>query len=99
MAEAQRLHPGLKSDALVRFALRANVVQSIEDLFRRSSVARKLVREGKVEVVGAVYDLETGEVTWLGPHPRQAALVREVGKEESFGMSTPGMSAPGAVAH
>jgi carbonic anhydrase len=99
VAEAQRMHPGLKSDALVRFALRANVIQSIEELFRRSGTTRRLVREGKVVIVGAVYDLETGEVTWLGPHPRQAALVREAGKEESPGQSTPGTSAHGAVTH
>jgi carbonic anhydrase len=99
VAEARRLHPGLKSDPLVRFALRANVIQSIEDLFRRSGTARDLVREGKVVVVGAVYDLESGEVTWLGPHPRQAVLVREVGKEESPSRRSAGTLAPGAPSH
>jgi carbonic anhydrase len=97
--EAQRLHPGMKPNALVPFALRTNVIQSIEQLFRRSGTARRLVREGKVVVVGAVYDLETGEVTWLGPHIRQAMLVKEVGKEDSPGQSTPAASAHGAAGH
>jgi hypothetical protein len=25
--------------------------------------------------VGAIYDIATGKVKWLGPHPQQAALV------------------------
>jgi carbonic anhydrase len=85
---AQRVHPGMKPNALVPFALRENVLQSIEGLFRRSGTARRLVREGKVAVVGAVYDIETGEVSWLGPHLRQAALVKEGGAEDSSGRST-----------
>jgi len=97
--EAQRLHPGMKPDALVPFALRTNVMQSIEDLFRRSGMVRNLVREGKIAVLGAVYDLETGEVTWLGPHIRQAALVKEAGNEDSSGQSTPAASVHGAAAH
>jgi carbonic anhydrase len=99
VAEAQRLHPGLKSDALVRFALRANVVQSIEDLFRRSGMARTLVREGKLTVVGAIYDLETGEVTWTGPHPRQGALVRDLGTEEAPGQGGANTPAHATVVH
>ncbi len=80
VAEARRLHPGLGPAALVPYALRANVVQSIQDLLSRSEIARRLVREGTLVILGAVYDLETGEVTWLGPHPRQAALLKEGGK-------------------
>jgi carbonic anhydrase len=80
---AEKLHPGMAPDALVPFALRTNVLQSIEDLLRRSEVVRELVREGKLAVVGAVYDLETGDVSWLGPHPRQAVLLKEGGKGDA----------------
>jgi carbonic anhydrase len=99
VADAKRLHPGLSPDALVPFALRANVIRSIEDLLRRSATARRLVREGKVLIVGAVYDLETGEVTWLGPHPRQATLVKEDEKEAVGGEGTKGGPLHGALAH
>jgi len=27
--------------------------------------------------VGALYDIETGKVSWLGPHPRQFELIRK----------------------
>jgi carbonic anhydrase len=74
---AQQYHPGMKPDELVPFALRTNVLQSIEDLFQRSGVTRARVREGKLTVVGAIYDIDDGAVTWLGPHPRQASLVKE----------------------
>lgn len=96
---AQRIHPGMKPNALVPFALRENVLQSIEGLFRRSGTARRLVREGKIAVVGAVYDLETGEVSWLGPHLRQAVLVKEGGADGSSGASAAGAPAHGASAH
>jgi carbonic anhydrase len=99
VAEAQRMHPGLKPDVLVPFALRINVIQSIEELLRRSGLARRLVREGRVVIVGAVYDLETGEVTWLGPHPRQAVLVREGEKERAGSEETMNGRAYGAVTH
>jgi carbonic anhydrase len=99
VADAKRLHPGLSPDALVPFALRANVIRSIEDLLRRSATARRLVREDKVLIVGAVYDLETGEVTWLGPHPRQATLLKEDEKEASAGEGTKGGPLHGTLAH
>jgi carbonic anhydrase len=99
VAEAQRLHPRMDPEPLVTFALRANVLQSIEDLLRRSEVARDLVREGKVSVVGAVYDIESGEVTWLGSHPRQIALLKENGTGANGGVehgSAPGQASESA---
>ena len=59
----------------------------------------RLLREGKIAVVGAVYDVETGEVSWLGPHLRQAALVKEGGAEESSDQSSSGAPAHATSAH
>lgn len=47
-----------------REAERRNVQHSIERLLANETLAA-LVDTGKVEVCGAIYDIETGRVTWL----------------------------------
>lgn len=42
-----------------------NVKKTIEDIRHQSSTLRKLEKEGKIKIVGANYDVETGVVTWL----------------------------------
>lgn len=42
-----------------------NVQKTIEDIRHKSSTLRKLEKEGKIKIVGANYDVETGIVTWL----------------------------------
>lgn len=74
---ARRLHPGLKGEALLAAAVEENVWCSIESLFERSAAVRAAAAAGKLRVVGAVYDLGTGSVRWLGEHPRQAQFVAE----------------------
>jgi carbonic anhydrase len=68
--------PGAKGDTLVNAAIDANVLQSIADLLVRSPDARELVAAGKAKVVGAVYDIHTGSVRWLGEHPHQSQLLQ-----------------------
>ena len=63
------------TEELIPKAIQANVWQSIEDVLRESSVVREKILAGRVSILGAVYDLEAGKVTWLGPHPAQEALV------------------------
>lgn len=42
-----------------------NIRQSLEDIRHQSSTLRKLEKDGKIKIVGANYDVETGVVTWL----------------------------------
>lgn len=42
-----------------------NVKSAIEDIRQKSSTLKKLEDEGKIKIVGANYDVETGEVHWL----------------------------------
>lgn len=42
-----------------------NVINAIDDIRKQSSTLRKLEEEGKIKIVGANYDVETGVVTWL----------------------------------
>lgn len=50
---------------LISAAVRENVKNSYEELIKRSSFISAGMKEGKVMVVGAVYNSDTGEVTWL----------------------------------
>lgn len=42
-----------------------NVKNAIEDIRKQSSTLKRLEEEGKIKIVGANYDVETGVVTWL----------------------------------
>ena len=60
---------GTKPDAgnadHVALVVEANVRQTVKDITSRSSVMAELIESGDLKVVGAVYDLATGKVTWL----------------------------------
>jgi carbonic anhydrase len=52
------------------------VWQAIEDILVTSKEIREAVGKGELKVVGALYDIETGVVTFMGMHYRQEQLVR-----------------------
>jgi carbonic anhydrase len=80
--QARRENPRSSGEPLFSAAVRCNVWRSIQDLLSRSSEVRELVSAGKVQVVGAVYDIESGAVSWLGSHPEQASLCLSAGSHE-----------------
>ena len=90
--QARAQYPELKPDQLAPIAIRLNVMNTIENLITGSDEIRGLANTGKLEIVGAVYDLTSGRVQFLGEHPRQTALLG--GKGE---MNTAKASAPAAV--
>ncbi len=59
----------------VPVAIQLNVWQQIESLLTRSSLVRNHAAAGKVEVMGAVYDIASGKVVWLGKHPDMDRLL------------------------
>ncbi|PLX11983.1 MAG: hypothetical protein C0594_02935, partial [Marinilabiliales bacterium] len=67
---------------LLATAVKYNVWQSIEDLYEVSPVTAERVKEGKLLVVGAIYNLETGKVEWLGKHPNESSLLSHAGHSE-----------------
>ncbi|MGB8993274.1 MAG: carbonic anhydrase [Desulfobaccales bacterium] len=75
VAKARETNPEAAEGALLAAAIKANVWQAIEDLLQQSPIIRDKVREGKIQVLGALYDLDTGQVQWLGAHPEQDKLV------------------------
>ncbi len=69
-------HPDAHGDEIIDYAIEENVWQGINDLFMKSPSTRNLVREGKVKVVGAIYDVGTGKVAWLPTDKVDAILDR-----------------------
>ena len=62
---AESAHPAVYGDAIIPYAIEENVWLGITDLFMKSPATRELVKAGKAKVVGAIYDVGTGKVTWL----------------------------------
>jgi carbonic anhydrase len=75
VARAREENPGAAGEALLEAAIKDNVWQAMEDMLRLSPLIREKVRDGQAQVVGALYDLDSGQVQWLGPHPDQEKLV------------------------
>jgi carbonic anhydrase len=69
-------NPKLEGDAVIPAAIEENVWQGIEDLFLRSPAVRELVKNRKVKVIGAVYDVESGKVNWLS-EPKVAEILAQ----------------------
>lgn len=82
VARAKAMNPGLSGDGLVEEAVKANVWQTISDLFRSSHAVRDRVKAGKLKVIGALYDIESGKVAWMGPHPEQDTLIAKHAKKD-----------------
>lgn len=72
---ARQANPGITGNPLMAAAVEANVWLSIETLFHRSDAVRTHVAQGQLQVVGAIYDLASGQVRWLGEHPEQKRLL------------------------
>jgi len=64
-AVARSKAKGLTGDALIADAIIENVRESISLLLKNSEEISHLVHEGKVKVVPALYNIETGKVDWL----------------------------------
>lgn len=77
---ASRLHPELKGEAVIPAATEENVWQGMEDLFMRSPAVREMVKSGKVKVVGGIYDVATGKVSWL-PEEKGSLILAAVEKD------------------
>lgn len=80
---ARKQNPNADAAELVELSVRENVWQTIFDLYKTSPELVGMVEAKKLMVVGAVLDIRTGQVDWLGEHPWQDALVSAFAKPES----------------
>lgn len=69
--------PNLTGDELIAAVIKQNVWTSIEDLIKKSPISALRIQSNQLKVVGAIYDLETGLVEWIGEHPNQDELLIE----------------------
>ncbi len=60
---------------LVNLTIKENVFQTISDIISKSKIIGHLIEEKKLQVVGAIYDIETGRIEWLGNHPDEKKLI------------------------
>lgn len=73
-------HHDLSGDEFLAAAVEANVRQTIEELLRTSETIQQKVENHELSLIGAVYDIETGKVEWIGPHPHQSGILAESSK-------------------
>lgn len=68
--------PGLAGQELVDECAKENVFRQIETLIKECSIVRNAINHGMLTVVGSFYDLQDGDVNWLGKHPEERTLVK-----------------------
>ncbi len=73
---ARKLDPKATGEALIPLAIEANVFETVKTLLVSSEELRHLVHDGKLQIVGGVYDISNGKVKWLGEHPEQSSLLK-----------------------
>jgi len=64
------LGSGASADEIAAHVVKVNVFAGMERLLIYSEPIREKVRSGEVQLHGAVYDITTGKVEFLGQHPR-----------------------------
>ena len=74
LEKAKSSCPGAPRDQLVMETVKVNVWKAIEDAFELSACIKARVKEGSLLVLGALYDLHTGRIEWLGRHPEESNL-------------------------
>ncbi|MYL83889.1 carbonic anhydrase [Desulfovibrio aerotolerans] len=62
-------------DELISRSIEANMWQAIDDMYTKSPLLKKMAADGKIKVVGALYDIDSGNVRWFGEHPSNATLL------------------------
>lgn len=66
---------GISEEQLVTKSVKANIWKTIERAFRGSSSLKERAKSGKLKVIGAVYDVHTGAVLWMGSHRDQERFI------------------------
>jgi len=75
--KAMAAHPDKHGKDIIPYAIEENIWQGIDDLFMKSPAVREVVKSGKVKVVGAMYDVATGNVEWL-PETKVSEILQKV---------------------
>lgn len=76
-------NPGKGASELLDTCIEECVWHSIDNLFMESSSVREMVKKGKIKVVGAIYDVESGKVKWLSEDKVSKLLEKAESSPES----------------
>lgn len=63
----KKIYPGAKGKELVRKVAETNIRQVMRDILGQCPTVLDKFRAGEIKVLGAVYDIDSGVVKWLGP--------------------------------
>jgi carbonic anhydrase len=66
--KTKQKYPTLHGDAFMNKAIEANVWQSSKALLTKSTIIRNKVKNKKLKLIGAIYDIKSGKVKWLGEY-------------------------------
>ena len=75
VTKAKEENLGAAAEVLIAAAIKNNVFQAMEDILQKSPLIKAKVKAGKVKLLGAIYELDTGQVQWLGALPGQEKLL------------------------
>lgn len=78
VTNARAWSPNASGADLVQKSVKANVWQSMESVLRKSREVRERVQDGRILLVGGVYELDSGQVAWLGQHPEQGKILAAI---------------------
>ena len=73
--KARHEHPDAEVSDLIAKATEANIWQAIEDILTKSHAIADRAKDGRVAVVGGMYNILSGKVEILGAHPNQTELL------------------------
>lgn len=83
---AMAANPTVAAADIIPYGIEENVWQGIEDLFMKSPASREIVKSGKAKVVGAIYDVGTGQVKWL-PETKVGEILNKVENDPARAMN------------
>jgi carbonic anhydrase len=71
-------HKNEPTEKWLNEAILANTYESIANILKKSEIVRELVLGGKVKIVAAMYDVDSGKVEFLGEHPEQLRILAQI---------------------
>lgn len=80
-------HVGHDASEWLNEAITENAYEQIANILKKSQIVRDMVLDGKVKIVAAMYDVDTGKVQFLGQHPLQLRILveAEMNKKQTTG--------------
>merc|ERR1712014_323026 len=73
--ELKELKVGASVEEIAAHAVKVNVYHTMEKLLSYSEIIREKVKSGDVQIQGAIYDIVSGHVEFLGHCPRLPLLL------------------------